>query len=72
MEYPKTCQPDILKENGEDTVRSSQKTLKSTLNELIQCQKEISELNKKLFSLCKSDKELQWLKSKGPFYLPED
>ena len=40
------------------TAHSSKETLKYTLDELIKCQKEITELNKKLSSLCNSDTKL--------------
>jgi len=58
--------------NKKSVARPPHETLKDTLNELIQCQKEITELNKKLFSLCKNDKELHWLKSRGLLNFPED
>ncbi len=51
--------------NEKVAVPSSHETLEGTLNELIQCQKEINALNKKLFALCKNDKEQDWLKSRG-------
>jgi hypothetical protein len=57
-------------ENG--TAPSSQKTLKYTLDELIKCKKEITELNNKLLSLCNSDTKLHWLESRGSLNFPAD
>ena len=41
-----------------DTSHSSKETLKYNLDELIKCQKEMTELNRKLLSLCNSDTKL--------------
>ncbi len=47
---------------------SPQETLVETLEKLNTCQKEIHALNKKLLSLCKSDKEQRWLKSRDSLH----
>lgn len=72
MEHLDTYQQSIHAKNRKGVARPPHETLKDTLNELIQCQKEITALNKKLFSLCKNDKELHWLKSRGLLNFPED
>ena len=58
--------------SGNDTAHLSQTTLKYTLDELINYQKEITALNKKLLSLRNSDTKLQWLQSRGFLNFPAD
>jgi len=49
----------------QNTHDSSQETTKDVLEEWIKCRAEVNALNKKLLSLCKNDKELHWMQSRG-------
>ncbi len=72
MEYLDTYQQNFQLKKQKRTIRSSYESEKDALNELIQCQKEISALNKKLFFLCKNYNEQRWLRSKGLLFFSED
>jgi hypothetical protein len=72
MEHLNSYEQKVSNPSETGTARSSQKTLKYTLDELIKCQKEITALNKKLLSLCNSDAKLNWLQSRGSLNFPAD
>ncbi len=44
---------------------ASDETLTGSIDQWIKCRDEVNELNKKLLSLCKDDKELRWVQKKG-------
>ncbi|MFT4579607.1 MAG: hypothetical protein ACI9UO_002453 [Nitrospinales bacterium] len=58
MEHLDSYEKKVHNPSESGTAHSSKKTLKYTLDELIKCQKEITELNRKLLSLCNSDTKL--------------
>jgi hypothetical protein len=72
MEHFNSYKQKVYSPNRNDTPCSSQETLKNTLDEWIKCQKELTALNKKLLSLCKSDTKLHWLQARGFLNFPVD
>jgi len=72
MEHLDSCEQNVHNSCGNGTAHSSKDTLKYTLDELTKCQKEITELNRKLLSLCDSDTKLHWFQSRGFLDLPVD
>jgi len=72
MGHLNNYEPKFYNPSANDTTHSSQETLNRTLDELIKCQKEITALNKKLLSLCKSDTKLHWLQARGFLNFPVD
>ena len=68
MESLDDCQQNILSQEIKGAGHSADQTWNDTFKKLIQCQKEINALNNKLFTLCKNDKERNWLKSKRLLY----
>ncbi len=65
--YPQKAQHE--KKNS--TNLPGQGTLHDTIMDWIECRKELNELKNKLFSLCKNDRELHWLKSRGKVTFPK-
>ena len=58
MEHLDSYEQKAHNPSENDTSHSSKETLKYTLDELIKCQKKNTKLNRKLLSLCNSDKKL--------------
>jgi hypothetical protein len=58
MEHLDSYEQKAHNPSENDTSHSSKETLKYSLDELIKCQKEMTELNRKLLSLCNSDTKL--------------
>ena len=58
MEHLDSYKQKAHNSSENDTSHSSKETLKYTLDELIKYQKEITEFNRKLLSLCNSDTKL--------------